>query len=116
MSAYPPGVTGNEPEIAGLHESVMEVSCRRDEAVTLYRYQVLDLVDSVLQRVRGYRTVSANLGAVTVVERLREDLLALDEASSPCDWEGAADVVWADRTTFTWTCPQCGSDWEDEVD
>lgn len=105
MSAYPPGVSGREPQIAGpLREFEVEVECAAS-------------VEAVLAPLVLLRSL---LGETEVVVRgALEELIASAEQSSEvgeCGWSGRADAAQWDRYSYTWTCPRCGADHEGELD
>lgn len=89
MSNYPPGVTGNEPQIAGYPERGENVECK-NTGVVHFRHEMQETVGDV----------DEVLGKVFSVE--------ID-----CEWEGKVegDVVGYD---FIWTCPRCGNVTEEE--
>ena len=124
VSNYPPGVTGNEPEIAGYDEGVRHVECD-EEATAVYAHEVKSLVSEAAFRLEiAARSASEGVLAESlpvVVERIarqmRSDVLALAEAEETveCGFVGEVDVVYgADRTAFAWDCPRCGYEHEEE--
>ena len=103
-SHYPPGVTGREPQIAGYPETSMEVDCVRQEAVCLYKFEVLEEVALVIGRVSSGADPDASL--LDLQQLLQEDA---EETTAECDWSGEADG-YVEGDEFIWTCPRCGSD------
>lgn len=103
-SNYPPGVTGNEPEIAGYPTSASIRECQA-EAATLTRYSVLDVVRSVdlSDPSRARDLLKAAI-----------DALPTDE-DGVCMYEGPVEVEHVGDIDF-WECPNCGAEHEDEAD
>ena len=104
MSAYPPGVTGNEPEIAGYPTSECFRECQAD-VPTFTRYSVYEVVNSV--DLSDPSRARDRLHAAI-------DALPTDE-DGVCSFEGLVEVEHAGDVEF-WTCPNCGEEHESELD
>lgn len=123
MSAYPPGVTGMEPEIAGYPEGTMNVECSSTGA-TLMAYEVHAAVNDLSFRLEVAAKNAAAMQkplpdvVLQIAQQLRDDLGGLEEAeeSQDCDFEGEVDVVFTSRTTYEWECPRCGNEQEGELE
>lgn len=108
LSNYPPGVSGNEPEIAGFPEGSRFVECDNDEAVGLSREQVEDAVRAYSPAPDGGEPLSR------VLRELPEAVVG------ECQFSGEADGAWTHTrpssiAIFSWTCPWCGLDQDTEV-
>lgn len=102
MTNYPPGVTGNEPEIAGYPERTEKVECR-STTTAYYRREVLDLIEDV-------RRTCATTDQIGVVAQMREGLDRLTDTDEiDCDWSGEIEG-WVDGYDFVWDCPRCGDE------
>jgi hypothetical protein len=99
MSNYPPGVTGNEPEIAGYVERTMTVRCEEDTMAL------------VPLRMIGDKQEQTWWHQIIAIQRHIDD----QGLARPCDFIGQVDVQ-HDRFTYWWECPQCGFQHEGEVE
>lgn len=124
---YPPGVTGNEPQIAGSVDLVVEKQCGSDGIDVYPKLLVDELIGNVSQVLTSRRTVRQEgdglreetnkerlLRAQNELLRMREELdragMTTDDA---CTFDGEVDAqVW--NFTLTWTCPWCGAEHEDD--
>lgn len=126
MSNYPPGVTGNEWQIAGQDEFELEVTCHRPTVDVCYaapvRQAVLDvwgwlwLVKSHVTNPDGDRNAVAQytLTAYAALEDLFKLLPDITfELKRLCGFEGTV-TAWGDRFVATWECPRCGLENEEE--
>ena len=107
VTNYPPGVSGNEPEIAGYPTSERSRECQAD-APTLTRYSVLEVVHNV------------DLVDLSDPSRARDRLQAAIDAlptdeDGVCAFEGLVEVEHDGNVEF-WTCPNCGEGHESELD
>lgn len=114
---YPPGVTGNEWQIAGYPEGVWHGECQASE----YNVAPLYLVETAIERIRLGLTATSSRTyeerVYDVLVRVEQGLRVLwDDArpdGSQCDWEGDVDAVFT-LDTVEWECPRCGTAHEDE--
>lgn len=112
---YPPGVTGNEPQIRGpLSEFTVHRYCDQDSVA----YVPAFVVAEVLEQFSGALAQSQS-GGLTEIAQERflagaRDRLELHVAEFACDWEGDVDVQLWDGGIINWTCPRCGSEHEDD--
>lgn len=110
MSAYPPGVTGNEPEIAGNPEVTMVMDC--DSLTDLYAKQPLvDLQARAEEALAGRRSKDVEKVLREFVEAVRNG----DTQADCCAFSGEVEGALVDRDTFVWTCPWCGTDHESDI-
>lgn len=111
MSNYPPGVTGNEYEIAGPDwEGEVEVSC---DAQNVQLYVLSGEADTALTLMTRLR-VDDPVGAATLprlVQTVRNGLIEvpLDE----CPFEGEV-YGWAFHGVLTWVCPLCQTEHQED--
>lgn len=117
MSNYPPGVTGNEPAIAGYPEGNYSApTCNGylpDDTRAVTLGLISDLADVQHMIGRGDPNAQVKL------ERIRLEMLDMPKAVDvECGFEGDVDASWdGDRRgngTYFWTCPRCGSEQTDE--
>lgn len=105
-SNYPPGVTGNEPEIAGRPMRTMNVDCEQES---------LDMVPA-----HWAREVVKDLASPHPTRRDWEELADLLADSgwtveTECGFGGDVEVEVEGNTAY-WECPRCGQDNEYELD
>lgn len=127
---YPPGVSGNEPQIAGYDEAVMTMTCSEVGLCLYPKTLVDDLLDEVSQVFTVPRTVRSEgqrgwrpendaerlVRAQNRLLKVREELdtaVRYDE-DAMCGFSGQVDVQ-INRTVVTWTCPWCGAEHEDDL-
>lgn len=103
----PPGVSMGDPHIAGPDEGTMEVECGEEGVDVIFDHPVSEAIELVQEDTRP-----ADVRLAWFIDRLAEAA----STTATCDFEGEVDVVWSDRTTYTWTCPYCGTDHEGEID
>lgn len=96
MSNYPPGVSGNEPEISGWPEAEMELSCTNGAARWLSRRLVIEMLE---------REPS----------RLADPVEDWEALEAECDFEGPVDAQIVEGVAC-WDCPKCGSENETDLD
>jgi len=118
MSNYPPGVTGNEPQIAGYPEFDQNVDCQA-EGVTVVTMspeaykRAAALVDEVMRSARQGLLVPSGTAF-----RLQNEIADGEEVDLvSCPFEG--DVTsWVDQGIVFWECPLCRTvheaDWDPE--
>ncbi len=113
---YPPGVTGNEPEIAGYPEGTYSAPACKGYLEDV-RVQPLDLLD-MLARVDTALGEGRLADARGLLARITHDASEMPTTTDvECGWEGKVDAVFVGgRRTYTvhWTCPQCGSEQEED--
>lgn len=113
MSNYPPGVTGNEPQIAGYPEGSRAVICAADDPYVVHLERAGDDIYSLVKDV-----LSTDQGLTASDIRRKIDALAAtwrrEGAVAPCTWEGVVDGVYS-QGAFLWTCPNCGTEQEEDV-
>lgn len=122
MSNYPPGVTGNEYEIAGPdHEWEEEFQCSNDEfeyvmvspeayryasglALKMHRTNEIEFVKENLYKFLSELNVHFNLASITT-----------ETKHEKCGYVGE---VWKQsyRHEVWWDCPQCGKRYESTID
>lgn len=112
MSNYPPGVTGNEPEIAGPSwEGQVERDCPDGGEVYVVSR---DLV----RRMQLWQQTKDSHGDVLFYERMllaavARDLKQLSPIDMDCPFYGTVDAV-IYGGTLRWECPLCGTEYEEE--
>jgi len=113
--SYPPGVTGNEYEIAGPDwEGTLEVTCPNEEArLEVVSKDVAEILDE-------YRTALLAENGDEVFRQLRalKNQIAYEvrgTVTAPCPFVGEVDAA-AFRGQTWWTCPVCGAENEEEAE
>lgn len=96
---YPPGVTGNEPEIAGYPETSEDVECAEDDVIFLTAHQVHEILAE-----QGEWAVAEAVGYPSIQVKQEE-----------CGYAGTVDGQVVDGV-FVWDCPRCGAEQEMELD
>ena len=99
MSNYPPGVTGNEPQIAGYDE--------RDEIREVVECQFIG--DMVVGQLRAW-------GRAGTRKQRRVSAVVCTFNGGDVDGLLVGDLRNADEATFFWECPSCGTENETTVD
>ena len=111
MSNYPPGVTGNEPEIAGYPSMTLDKQCEEDVPyiATWVVTEHLDGIAAVIAR--SDDTIPA------IIEQLGHlwEHLNKDAVDVTCGFDGDVDAEMAYGVAY-WTCPRCGTEHEDSYD
>ena len=118
MSNYPPGVTGNEYEIAGGNEFEEHFDCSAEmECVMLTRRQIYSLSDHALTLYNEFKR-EGTIGEYSINTRLKKLMHELngyyhsDElVVKDCDFSG---VVLKEeyRGTVCFECPKCEKTYE----
>jgi hypothetical protein len=114
VSNYPPGVTGNEPQIAGYPEQDMEVECGNSLGRFLGVHQVRTLLVEMQDQFRSMGVSNAG----SPVAAMHEVLDALDdqeETVAACQWSGTVTAQIADGEAW-WDCPMCGAEQSEEIE
>lgn len=105
MSNYPPGVTGNELEIAGPSwEGEVVRSCKEHDV------EVQILGDEV-HKILAARKVSTAYGAVTAEDIASHAVVVVLPECPFIDMEVDA---WAYGGVLHWTCPVCGAEYDED--
>ena len=121
MSNYPPGVTGNEYEIAGGSEFEEYFDCSAEmECVMLTRAQIYSLSDHALTLYNGFKRegVISEYLISTRLKQLMHDLNrhyhSDDLVVKECDFSG---VILKERYrgTVYFECPKCETSYERDV-
>lgn len=124
MSNYPPGVTGNEYQIAGPdYEETQTKTC--DQEVDVIPRPVFDALASTITTHLNALTNAINARNIDAVERAA-DMLKIyaasavetaDEATSlgDCNWQGSA-LVEGYNGSELWQCDGCGHEHEYDVE
>lgn len=111
-SNYPPGVTGNEPEIAGRPVRTMNVDCEEDDVTFISAQEVLE----ALMKARDEMTHrGAGLTPRSAVDFVEELIDQIDVVERECYWSGEVEVEVEGDTAY-WDCPRCGQSNEYELD
>jgi hypothetical protein len=118
MSNYPPGVTGNEYEIAGGNEFEEHFDCSAEiEYVTLTRKQLYKLSDYALTLFNEFKR-EGSISEYSIETRLKKLMHELNEyyhsdelVVKDCDFSG---VVLKEeyRGTVCFECPKCETAYE----
>lgn len=123
---YPPGVTGNEWQIAGTPETSEHVECTAEIVVapTYLVTEAMEDLNKLVLRLRGMILADApadkkllekhTLGIEIRLLKLKEELDTGMEAE--CNFEGDVDGQIRGGDLFVWTCPRCGTENEKDVD
>lgn len=130
MSNYPPGVTGNEWQIAGGVDVTLQVTCGTVGFDVLPQPMVDEMVGTVREYLKTPRTLRSLSGrpgtwrTETPDEQIARVLAYLETAvvevekarvnvAEECKFEGEVDAEVFDLTAC-WTCPWCGAEHEDD--
>lgn len=135
MSSYPPGVTGNEPQIAGYPSTMVARTCRdaRGEATRTEWLPVARIREEIDHIATSLHAALTNpdaaqghvLQAGWPLAALRQATFD-DAAEFECDFDGDVEVE-LHGSTEVWRCPTCwtlheedatpepreGFDWDD---
>lgn len=116
MSNYPPGVTGNEYEIAGGYEFEEHFDCSGEvECVVLTRKQIYDLSDHALTLYNEYNKYGTIHSINTHLKQLMHELNGYYHSDElvvkDCDFSG---VVLKEeyRGMIYFECPKCETKYE----
>ena len=113
MSNYPPGVTGNEFEIAGPQwEDTVERVCEAQDVSV--RVIERDVADAIKHWQQSRKTDDEARAQQSMLWMLR-DALVDDFDAEQCQFEGKVDA-WGYGGVTHWTCPKCGTEHEEEPD
>lgn len=115
LSNYPPGVTGNELEIAGPDwEGEIEVTCgERDVSLQCMENGDIDNIKRIAS-VKGAQGSGKTRDADVIQQSLRRALSRLiDVTLAVCPFEGEV-AAWRYRRVLHWQCPLCGTEHERE--
>lgn len=125
MSNYPPGVSGNEFQIAGYPERTTKKVCGAegvplniaDPWVSARATELLNEIDFDAVKGRDYSTkvILSNHRARNIYHLL---LAAADQtfyAEGDCPFEGDIDTQY-DYNYEWWSCPICGTEHEDSTE
>lgn len=116
---YPPGVTGNEPEIAGYPEGSEMVYCQSSYVPAIYLHGLEQATaEAQAQRQRGEKwgIVEEQIAGLTkAVDVLIAAIRDGEQVTVECDFGGEVDGYYVDDL-FCWTCPTCGSEQEEYID
>lgn len=120
MSNYPPGVTGNEFEIAGPDREVTETrECEAQDqhfhVLTRDGRNALAELGGIVAEVHDSGTVHPTTfdAILSVTRRVEREVVSVEEAD--CPFVGEVDVAYF-RSSCWWTCPVCGSEHQIEAD
>lgn len=117
MSNYPPGVTGNEPQIRGWDDEQDEsVECGMGGYVKVFTPDAereIERIKVLLAEIAEGKK-PASLAATLVVNldylvKRRIEGVEIED----CPFAGEVSVCWSDKRGY-WTCPLCG--WNHEVE
>ena len=111
MSNLPPGVTGNELEIAGPDwEGEIHRSCDNTDA------SVITVHPDLVSRIETYKTAQRDdirqRAEVSIMNIIRWYSPINYEEIGDCPWEGDVSA-WAYGGVLHWTCPICRYDHEE---
>jgi hypothetical protein len=115
LSNYPPGVTGNEYEIAGPDwEETVYRSCDSQKEFVIWPHEV----NIILEQISKLEDSPQKFYHLPELTTKLVQALRFGEASSvdsPCPFEGDVDAQGYGHTIL-WTCPLCNTDHEDNND
>lgn len=117
MSNYPPGVTGNEPAIAGYPEGAYSAPTCEGYMPEGTKVAPTDIIERLM-------AIQTKLGEGDIpfasyrLGQLTGEIMQMPNAiDQECGYEGSVDAQWdGDRKgngTFFWTCPRCGTENEE---
>lgn len=111
--SYPPGVTGNELEIAGPSwEGTVERECEQQNVSMMAApTDLVEALDDLLTKADG---VFERLSVGRLVRLLKDAPLVQIDVEQ-CQFNGKADA-WEYGGVLHWTCPLCGWEYEEEPD
>lgn len=122
MSNYPPGVTGNEYEIAGPdNEWEEEFECTNDEfefvMISPYAYQFCSEFGKKIHTIKGQEDIKTNpyhyASMINALFNMPD--ITPETQFGKCGFVGEVSKE-SYRGRIWWKCPQCGKEYEDEVE
>lgn len=130
MSNYPPGVTGNELEIAGYDEREMYVECQKEVKLFVVDQALKSKLASLKIRVEGSTTwgsLKENPDTIEACHRqlaylkktvlqLNRDVYDLPTVEVACPFEDEVMVYAHPSVGAHWACPVCDTEHEYETD
>lgn len=124
-SSYPPGVSGNEFQIAGYPERTVKKICGAecgdlhvvDPWIVQRAAELLNEIDFDAVKGRDYSTevTLSNYRARNIYHLLLDAARQTFTAESDCPFEGDVDTQY-DYNAEWWECPICGTEHEDSID
>lgn len=109
LSNYPPGVTGNEPEINGPSwEGEIERVCEDDADLNIVNHDVASLITDYVTH-KGDRDTLVEKRLLRAIARQGQPYVLEDQ----CPFYGIVDAV-VYGGILLWECPLCGSSHEEE--
>lgn len=118
---YPAGVTGNEPQISGPGEAVVQVECDGEEATVVPSLVVTPVLADLRYTLNHMMHLSADEAALRLpgilkaVEDLTERVEELeDNADFECPFDGDVDMQFVGPNQ-RWTCPVCAKEHEESI-
>jgi hypothetical protein len=121
MSNYPPGVTGNEYEIAGGKESEENFDCNATaNYISITKHEMNDLSDYVLTMLNEYKR-SGNLSEFWIanymkplLRKMYDYMSSFETYDSDCNYSGIV-LKEGFQDTVSWECPKCGKDYQEKI-
>ena len=118
MSNYPPGVTGNEPQIRGWDDEIDEtVECGKGGYVKVFTADAdreIKRIKALLAEIaEGAKPASLAATLVVNLDYLVKYHIEGVEVED-CPFTGDVTVCWSGKRGY-WTCPLCGSEHEIEA-
>lgn len=121
MSNYPPGVTGNEFEIAGPdHEWEEEFQCSNDEfeyvMISPEAYKYASGLALKMHRTNEMLFVKENLYKFLRNLNMHFNLTSITTETqyAKCGYVGEV-IKYSYRDNIWWDCPQCGKHYEESI-
>lgn len=123
MSNYPPGVTGNEYEIAGGEESEVYWECESmTSGITISMHMLEEMADDGLtihNRLKEHNYTSYQALIDQKLKSLRDKIHGYIHSDDVIDGDcGFAGYVLMEsyKNKTWWSCPNCGTEHEIEMD
>jgi hypothetical protein len=116
MSNYPPGVTGNEPQIRGLGERTTHKVCVNSDGFTA-TLMTTDLKDSIVRLAELLKhdvtiaSLKSAANSVVFFASVYEPQMDIDD----CPFEGEVDTQ-IDQWIEFWDCPVCGKEHQEDLE
>jgi hypothetical protein len=116
MSNYPPGVTGNEFQIAGPDKESDEVRTCGKEGVTVLTVSDLDVLylERSIEMLRADNAAKHPNAVTLALQRLHQIKSSIEDVEVvKCPFEGLVTVI-GYQGVASWTCPLCREEHDEE--
>lgn len=90
---------------------IIAAQCTAEDVTTVPSHLVEEGINDALRHLAFDRTERAGAALVAVLDWIHR---VEAETPWPCEWEGSIDSHTENGSTWTWTCPQCGTTHSEE--